>query len=88
MTYKVMYKVYNGDNSEIESSFFYVENDDEIVEEVDKLLADYYITEPVDPSNFHDCCIISTGSQYVSVVVMVERVDLLNTEELQKVFKK
>ena len=88
MTYKVLYKVYNGDNSEIESNFFYVENDNEIVEEVDKLLSDYYITEPVDPSNFHDCCIISTGTQYISVVVMVERVDLLSTNELQEIFNK
>ena len=88
MTYKVLYKVYNGDNTEIESNFFYVENDSEIVEEVDKLLSDYYITEPIDPSNIQDCCIISTGTQYISVVVMVERVDLLNTEELQEIFNK
>ena len=88
MTYKVMYKVYNGVQHLIESDFFYVENDKDIVKEVDQLLRDYMIDEDINPDNFENCCILSTGTQYISVVVMVERVDLLSTNELQEIFDK
>ena len=86
MTYKVLYKVYNGSQHLIESDFFYVENDKDIVKEVDQLLHDYMIDEDINPDNFENCCILSTGTQYISVVVMVERVDLLSTNELQEIF--
>lgn len=88
MTYKVMYKVYNGVQHLIESDFFYVENDKDIVKEVDQLLRDYMIDEEVNPDDFENCCILSTGTQYISVVVFVERVHLLNTNELQNIYRK
>lgn len=88
MTYKVLYKVYNGNNYLIESDFFYVEDDKEIVREVEQLLSDYMINEDLNPDDFENCCIISTGTQYISVVVFVERVNLLSTEELQELYRK
>lgn len=88
MMYKVLYKVFDGSSNEIENNYFYVEESQDIRTEVAKLLSDYNIYDDVDTMYFVDRSIISTGNQFISVVICVERVDLMSDQELCDLYNK
>lgn len=86
IVYKVLYKVYDGQLNEIENNYFYVEEYDDIIDEVSELLAAYNLSDQLCADDFQERCIISTGNQFINIVIMVERVDLMSSDELIELY--